>query len=91
MAAAESRQDRMSCSWLFYSMFRFKSLRELTCVFAAVCVLTSPSAADEQDFMEEFLKREYSLAKPYRGQLTYVTLRQTAVTGDTNGRQRVYG
>lgn len=27
----------------------------------------SQSLADEQDFMEEFMKREYSLVKPYRG------------------------
>ncbi|KAG8011617.1 VIP36-like protein [Nibea albiflora] len=48
-------------------MFHLKNVRQLTCLFAAVCVLTSRSLADEQDFQEEFLKREYSLAKPYRG------------------------
>ncbi|XP_068559420.1 lectin, mannose-binding 2-like b isoform X2 [Cebidichthys violaceus] len=48
-------------------MFHFKNIRELTCLFVTVCVLTSQSLADEQDFIEDFLKREYSLVKPYRG------------------------
>lgn len=48
-------------------MFRFRNVRELTCLLVVACVLWSPSSADEQDFMEEFLKREYSLTKPYRG------------------------
>lgn len=48
-------------------MFYFKNIRELTCLFVAICILMSQSLADDQDFMEEFLKREYSLVKPYRG------------------------
>ncbi|MEQ2189496.1 hypothetical protein GOODEAATRI_025881, partial [Goodea atripinnis] len=32
-----------------------------------VCVMTQQSSADEQVFIEDFLKREYSLVKPYRG------------------------
>ena len=48
-------------------MFRHKSIRELKFLFVIVCVLMSQTLADEQDFMEDFLKREYSLAKPYRG------------------------
>ncbi|KAG7490879.1 VIP36 [Solea senegalensis] len=49
-------------------MFCFKNARELTCLFAvAVCVLTGHSLANESEFQEEFLKREYSLSKPYRG------------------------
>lgn len=55
-------------SWLFSApMSRGGTLPELTCLLAALCVWLNPSAAQEQDFMEEFLKREYSLVKPYRG------------------------
>lgn len=46
--------------------------RELTCLLAVLCVLLSRSAAaaaGETDFVtEEFLKKEFSLAKPYRGE-----------------------
>ncbi|XP_054466133.1 lectin, mannose-binding 2-like b [Anoplopoma fimbria] len=48
-------------------MFHLKNIRELTCLFVTVCMLMSQSLADEQDFIEDFLKREYSLVKPYRG------------------------
>ncbi|XP_047448433.1 lectin, mannose-binding 2-like b isoform X2 [Mugil cephalus] len=48
-------------------MFHLKNVRELTCWFVTVCILTSQSLADDGEFMEDFLKREYSLAKPYRG------------------------
>lgn len=43
-----------------------------TCVlFLAVSLLSgSLAVADEQDFQEDFLKQEYSLAKPYRGERT---------------------
>lgn len=46
--------------------------RKLTCVVAVLGVLLSGSAAaDEADFVtEEFLKKEFSLAKPYRGELS---------------------
>lgn len=50
-------------------MFHLKNIRELTCVFVAICILISHSLADDQEFLEDFLKREYSLAKPYRGEL----------------------
>ena len=51
-------------------MFSLGIGRQLTYVFAISCVLTSPSvAADEADFVtEEFLKKELTLAKPYRGE-----------------------
>lgn len=51
-------------------MFGFGIGRQLTCVFAVLCVLMSrPVAADEADFVtEEFLKKEFTLAKPYRGE-----------------------
>lgn len=60
-------------------MCQLKNIHKLACLFAVACVLMGQSLADDQDFMEEFLKREYSLAKPYRGEFTvsYVTLTQT--------------
>lgn len=72
MVATETKSelDRLRSLWFLYPMFYFKSIRELTCLFVAVCILTSQSLADDQDFAEEFLKREYSLAKPYRGKLS---------------------
>ena len=53
----------------FCSAFYMKNMRELICLLVTICLLTSQSLANDQDFMEEFLKREYSLAKPYRGEL----------------------
>ncbi|KAM9360902.1 VIP36-like protein [Symphorus nematophorus] len=63
----ESNLARLRSFCFLYPMFHFKIFRELTCVFVTLCVLMSRSLADEQDFQEEFLKREYSLSKPYRG------------------------
>ncbi|KAE8291566.1 VIP36-like protein Lectin mannose-binding 2-like [Larimichthys crocea] len=69
VAAVSQRSDldlwRTFC--FLCPMFHWRNVRQLICLFAAVCILTSRSLADEQDFQEEFLKREYSLAKPYRG------------------------
>ncbi|KAG7234987.1 hypothetical protein INR49_003469 [Caranx melampygus] len=62
-----SSLDRMRSLRVLYPTFYFRNIRELTCLLVVVCVLTSQSLANDQDFMEEFLKREYSLAKPYRG------------------------
>ncbi|XP_040011132.1 lectin, mannose-binding 2-like b isoform X2 [Xiphias gladius] len=66
-SVSKSSPDRMRGFWYLYPMFHFKNIRDLTCLFFAVCILMSQSLANDQDFMEEFLKREYSLAKPYRG------------------------
>nr|XP_020455012.1 VIP36-like protein [Monopterus albus] len=63
----ESSLGRLRSFWFLHAMFRFKNIRELTCLFVTLYILMSQSLADDQDFMEEFLKREYSLAKPYRG------------------------
>ncbi|XP_059194163.1 VIP36-like protein isoform X2 [Centropristis striata] len=63
----KSNLGRMTSFWCLRPMFHFKTVRELTCLFVAVCVLMSQSLAEEQEFLEEFLKREYSLSKPYRG------------------------
>lgn len=60
---------RLTSLWSLYPMFHLKNIRELTCVFVTVCILISQSLANDQEFMEDFLKREYSLAKPYRGKL----------------------
>lgn len=62
-----SNPVRLRSFCVFNSMLLPKSLRELACVLVAVCALLSRSLAEEQEFVEDFLKREYSLAKPYRG------------------------
>ncbi|KAM7416897.1 hypothetical protein PAMA_018803 [Pampus argenteus] len=62
-----SNLDRLGHFSCLYQMCHFRNIRKLACLFAVACVLMGQSLADNQDFMEEFLKREYSLAKPYRG------------------------
>ncbi|XP_034398032.1 lectin, mannose-binding 2-like b isoform X2 [Cyclopterus lumpus] len=66
-AVTVTNLDRFRSFCFLWPMFRFKNIRELTCLFVAACVLVSRSAADGQDFVEDFMKREYSLVKPYRG------------------------
>uniref|UniRef100_A0A672YYK2 Lectin, mannose-binding 2-like b n=1 Tax=Sphaeramia orbicularis TaxID=375764 RepID=A0A672YYK2_9TELE len=66
-AVTKSNPNRLRSLGFLCPMFRLKNLRQLTCLFVAVWLLLSPSLAQEQDFMEDFLKREYSLVKPYRG------------------------
>lgn len=51
----------------FSDMFSIKTLRNLKYLFIVACIMIRMSLADDQDFMEDFLKREYSLVKPYRG------------------------
>ncbi|CAK6959627.1 lectin%2C mannose-binding 2-like b [Scomber scombrus] len=67
VATVTSNLSRYRSFSSLYPMFPLKNLRKLACLFAVACVLVGRSLADEQDFMEDFLKREYSLAKPYRG------------------------
>lgn len=69
-SVTNSNLDRLRSFCFLCPMFYFKNIRELTCLFVTVCILMSQSLADDQDFIEEFLKREYTLAKPYRGKLT---------------------
>lgn len=49
-------------------MQRPKRVRGPTCVLLLAVTLLGGSLAEEQDFQEDFLKQEYSLAKPYRGE-----------------------
>lgn len=73
MAAAGANHSHRS-RWTSFHFVRPRLAsgigRQLACVLAGVCVLTSRwAAADEADFVtEEFLKKEFSLAKPYRGE-----------------------
>ncbi|KAM9810740.1 VIP36-like protein [Neosynchiropus ocellatus] len=57
------RMTSLSCSNLIFS---FKDNYRSICLLGLVFALASRTLADEQNF-EDFLKREYSLAKPYRG------------------------
>ncbi|CAN9512796.1 unnamed protein product [Ophioblennius macclurei] len=45
----------------------FGSLRQWTRALVAVCALSALCSGDDESFHEEFLKREHSLVKPYRG------------------------
>ena len=67
------------------AMFGRRSRRELTCVLAAVCLLSGWSVAEQQDFSEDFLKQEYSLAKPYRGESRRAAGRINQLTGGSLG------
>ncbi|XP_071368747.1 lectin, mannose-binding 2-like b [Centroberyx affinis] len=69
MAAAVTKSNlcRLRSFFISRSMFRFKNIRELTCLFVVFCTLISQSLADDEYEMDDFLKREYSLTKPYRG------------------------
>ncbi|XP_029296263.1 VIP36-like protein isoform X2 [Cottoperca gobio] len=64
---SKSKLERLRSFCFLCPMFHLKNIRESTCLFVTACLLISQSLADDQDFIEEFLKREYSLAKPYRG------------------------
>ncbi|XP_049434777.1 VIP36-like protein isoform X1 [Epinephelus fuscoguttatus] len=66
-AVTKPYPGRLRTFWFICPMFHWKNIRELTCLFVTVCILMRQSLADDRDFMEDFLKREYSLAKPYRG------------------------
>ncbi|XP_034026909.1 lectin, mannose-binding 2-like b [Thalassophryne amazonica] len=48
-------------------MFYLTNVCHLKCVLVLVCILFSQSLQDDENFVEDFLKREYSLVKPYRG------------------------
>ncbi|KAM3611019.1 uncharacterized protein V6R79_012517 [Siganus canaliculatus] len=58
---------RLKSFSFLYQMIYFKNLRELMFLFVTFCLLMSPSLADDGNFLDEFLKQEYTLAKPYRG------------------------
>lgn len=66
-SVAKSNLARLRSFCFLNSVFRFRTLLRLTWLLITICYLTSQSLADDGDFMEEFLKREYSLVKPYRG------------------------
>ncbi|XP_046903954.1 lectin, mannose-binding 2-like b [Hypomesus transpacificus] len=59
--------SRMSSLRKLYSMFNLRNNNELTCMFVFMCFLIGSSLADNGYEMEDFLKREYSLTKPYQG------------------------
>ncbi|XP_017296583.1 VIP36-like protein [Kryptolebias marmoratus] len=66
MAAAVSDLN-MTRRRSFCVLSRRTSVSELVLRLVVVCVLVKQSFSDEPDFSEEFMKREYSLVKPYRG------------------------
>lgn len=69
MAATEIKSilSRMRSFSIFDSMFNFRNIRGLTYLFVVLFILTGQSLADDGYEMDDFLKREYSLTKPYQG------------------------
>ncbi|XP_026177798.1 lectin, mannose-binding 2-like b [Mastacembelus armatus] len=67
VAVTKSNQSRLRSFSVLCSMSPFKNVPQLACLFVTVFILMSQALADKQEVVEEFLKREYSLAKPYRG------------------------
>ncbi|XP_055776132.1 VIP36-like protein isoform X3 [Salvelinus fontinalis] len=63
----KSNRFRMSSFKIFDLMFNQRNIHELTCRFAVVLILTCQCLADDGYEMDDFLKREYSLTKPYQG------------------------
>ncbi|XP_054630287.1 VIP36-like protein isoform X3 [Dunckerocampus dactyliophorus] len=67
MVAAVTDLVRLGFFSSIYPMFKLKNIRECICLFAVLCTILRLSVAEDQEFMEEFLKREYTLANPYHG------------------------
>ncbi|XP_020330152.1 lectin, mannose-binding 2-like b isoform X1 [Oncorhynchus nerka] len=63
----KSNRFRMGSFKIFDLMLNQRNIHELTCRFAAVLLLTCQCLADDGYEMDDFLKREYSLTKPYQG------------------------
>ncbi|XP_056139667.1 lectin, mannose-binding 2-like b [Lampris incognitus] len=80
-------------------MFYFRKVGELTCFLVVLCVSVIQSVTDDGYGMEDFLKREYSLVKPYQGLgfssssqwdlmgTAMVTTEQVRLTPDLQSRQ----
>lgn len=67
---SKSNWFRLSSFQIFDLMFNQRNIHELTCRFAVVLLLTCQCLADDGYEMDDFLKREYSLTKPYQGRLS---------------------
>ena len=65
----KSNRFRMGSFKIFDLMLNQRNIHELTCRFAVVLLLTCQCLADDGYEMDDFLKREYSLTKPYQGRL----------------------
>ncbi|XP_019907691.1 lectin, mannose-binding 2-like b isoform X1 [Esox lucius] len=69
MAATMNKSDRFRLNrfQIFDFMLSQRKIHELTCLFAVIVIFTSQCQADDGYDMDDFLKREYSLTKPYQG------------------------
>uniref|UniRef100_A0A8C8IMB4 L-type lectin-like domain-containing protein n=2 Tax=Oncorhynchus tshawytscha TaxID=74940 RepID=A0A8C8IMB4_ONCTS len=69
MAATMSKSNwfRLSSFQIFDLMFNQRNNRKLTCLFTIVLILTCQCLADDGYEIDDFLKREHSLTKPYQG------------------------
>uniref|UniRef100_A0A673WF95 Lectin, mannose-binding 2-like b n=1 Tax=Salmo trutta TaxID=8032 RepID=A0A673WF95_SALTR len=64
---SKSNWFRLSSFQIFDLMFNQRNIHELTCLFTIVVILTCQCLADDGYEMDDFLKREHSLTKPYQG------------------------
>ncbi|CAL8406392.1 unnamed protein product [Arctogadus glacialis] len=99
--AATSNQNLFGrkLSWVLYTRFNMDFKSYWTFVFIIVALSQSFANDDDHHEMEEFLKREYSLSKPYQGvgssgsshwELmgdSMVTTEQVRLTSDMQSRQ----
>jgi hypothetical protein len=69
MAATMSKSNwfRLNSFQIFDLMFNQRNNHKLTCLFTIVLILTCQCLADDGYEMDDFLKREHSLTKPYQG------------------------
>uniref|UniRef100_A0A4W5M2N8 Lectin, mannose-binding 2-like b n=1 Tax=Hucho hucho TaxID=62062 RepID=A0A4W5M2N8_9TELE len=69
MAATVSKSNRfrLNSFKMFDLMFNQRNIHKLTCLFTIVLSLTCQCLADDGYEMDDFLKREHSLTKPYQG------------------------
>ncbi|CAB1322202.1 unnamed protein product [Coregonus sp. 'balchen'] len=64
---SKSNRFRLSSFQIFDLLFNQRNINELICLFTVVLLLTCTCLADDGYEMDDFLKREYSLTKPYQG------------------------
>ncbi|XP_020345954.2 VIP36-like protein isoform X2 [Oncorhynchus kisutch] len=64
---SKSNWFRLSSFQIFDLMFNQRNNHKLTCLFTIVLILTCQCLADDGYEMDDFLKREHSLTKPYQG------------------------
>ncbi|KAL0979169.1 hypothetical protein UPYG_G00181600 [Umbra pygmaea] len=95
MAATMNNYNRMSIFPKLDLMFNLRKIHELTCLLTIIFIFSCHCLADDGYEMDDFLKREYSLTKPYQGLGSYwdlmgnamITTEYVRLTPDLQSRQ----